>query len=192
MKASTHILLASLVAAGLGLSACATTEEIQQTARLNDRLGKLEDAVSQLQQSSQMLNKQVGSIQTELARTRHQGLLAKQIVLTEDKLLFPHNSVDLTGQDVKALDALIDEIKAGAPNYHVEIQGHTDDSGNPEFNYLLGEGRAKAVQRYLHQFGDIPLYRMSPLSYGARIPATARPGDVGTASSRRVEVLIFR
>lgn len=162
------------LAVALGLTGCAAT-------------GQLDERLARLEQANQALSQRLDSIQEELGNTRHRGRLVKQVTLTEDNLLFPANSVDLTGQDVKALNALIDEIKGGAANYHVEIQGHTDESGNPEFNYILGEGRAKAVLRYLYQYGGLPLHRMSTVSYGARMPAAP-----GVGSNRRVEVLIYR
>ena len=191
MNTLLRILTASLASACLGLTACATTEDLQQHATsLDDRLSTLENSLNELKQAHQALNQKVDSNHAQFISSRFEGRLVKQIALTEDKLLFPHNSVDLMGQDVKALDNLISEIKDCAPSYHVEIQGHTDDSGNPEFNYLLGEGRAKAVQRYLHQHGGIPLYQISTISFGARMPAGAKEGD--SESNRRVEVLIYR
>lgn len=215
MNFSTRMFPVSLAVACLGLTACATTQDFenpgerldgridglgasvqqvsQQVRQLETshdaRIGKLEGDVRQLSQSHHALSNKVDANHDEFIKSRLEGKLVKQVFLTEDRIMYPANAPEIPAQDAQALDNLAQELKKSETVYHVEIQGHTDDSGNPEFNYTLGEGRAMAVRNYLHQHGGIPLYRMSTVSYGARVPATEATGP---AVNRRVKVLIYR
>jgi outer membrane protein OmpA-like peptidoglycan-associated protein len=206
----------------LGLTACATTQDLERQAERLDgridslgttvqkasesqqalsqqvrqleashgaRIGKLEGDVQQLSQSHQALGRAVDANHEEFIKSRLEGKLVKQLFLTEDRIMYPADAADIPAQDAEALDSLARELKNRDTIYHLEIQGHTDDSTHPEFNHLLGEGRAKAVRDYLHRKGGIPLYRMSTISYGALVPAK---DDPGATTNRRVKVLVYR
>lgn len=114
---------------------------------------------------------------------RLHGKVASTAVLTEDKTLYPINSPELGSGDRAKLDELAARLKAKEEDdYHLDIQGHTDNLGTDDYNYLLGKARAEVVKRYLHERGGIPLSRMSVISYGATRPA----GATGLANRRIV------
>lgn len=161
----------------------------QLEAGLGARLGKLEADLRQLNQQYRMLESKVEANHDEFIKSRLEGKLIKQLFLTEDHLLYPADAPDIPPQDAKVLDSLARELKHSDSVYHIEIQGHTDDSGMPDFNRALGEGRAKAVRDYLYRYGGIPLYRMSTISFGALVPAAEDPG---ATANRRVKLLIYR
>lgn len=199
----------------LALAACATTQDLEQHAdrlgatvqRLGDsqqalgqqfrqleashgaRLGKLDDDVRQLGQQYQTLGRKVDAHHDEFLRSRLEGKLVKQVFLNEDRVLYPANALELPPGDTQALDQLAKELRSSNAAYHIEIQGHTDDIGNADFNQFLGEGRAQAVRDYLYREGGIPLYRMSTISYGALLPAAKDPGST---ANRRVKLLVYR
>ena len=72
------------------------------------------------------------------------------------------------------------------PNYIIEIQGHTDNVGNYQYNIDLSEKRAQAVRDYLIQHG-VPAERMTAHGYGPDRPLTTNDTKEGRAVNRRVE-----
>jgi outer membrane protein OmpA-like peptidoglycan-associated protein len=108
------------------------------------------------------------------------------VVLTEDKTLYPINSPELGGQDVVKLDELVARLAELGQDYHLEIQGHTDNIGTDDYNYELGKARADVVKRYLSEKKGISLNRMSVISYGASTPL-----DRGSNRNRRIAIRVL-
>ncbi len=73
----------------------------------------------------------------------------------------------------------------------IYISGHTDNEGNPSYNYALGERRSQAVQHYFLERG-ISTNRMSIISYGETKPIHQNNNVYGKAKNRRVEVTIIQ
>lgn len=73
----------------------------------------------------------------------------------------------------------------------VEVQGHTDDTGDVNLNRQLGRDRAEAVAKWLVADG-IARDRLSPKGYGADKPIDSNATDEGRAKNRRVEFHILR
>jgi outer membrane protein OmpA-like peptidoglycan-associated protein len=73
----------------------------------------------------------------------------------------------------------------------VEIQGHTDSSGNPELNMRLSQQRAEAVQRWLIQHGVEPT-RLMAKGYGPTRPIAPNITQQNRARNRRVQFRIVR
>jgi outer membrane protein OmpA-like peptidoglycan-associated protein len=66
----------------------------------------------------------------------------------------------------------------------VEIQGYTDSIGTPQYNQLLSQKRAKAIQDYLVENG-IPQERLSAKGYGEYNPIAGNESAAGRAQNRR-------
>lgn len=75
------------------------------------------------------------------------------------------------------------------PQLEVEIQGHTDNSGNPERNLKLSELRAKSVVEYLVSKG-ISANRLFPKGYGENKPVSTNETEEGRRLNRRTTVKI--
>jgi peptidoglycan-associated lipoprotein len=67
----------------------------------------------------------------------------------------------------------------------VEVEGHADLRGTNEYNLVLGEKRANAVQEYLVQLGVDPA-RLLVISYGEERPACTMEDDSCHEKNRRV------
>ena len=65
----------------------------------------------------------------------------------------------------------------------VRIAGYTSMYGTAEYNQLLSERRAAAVENYLITQGGIAPKRITTIGYGAKNPAT-----FGTSSSFSYEI----
>lgn len=159
----------------------------QRQAQAEQRLERLDSAmperIGRLETRLEDLNRLTRSVIEMAAQNeiRSNGKVAFSTVLTEDKTLYPLNLQTLAPKDRAALDDLVKRLKALGKDYHLEIQGHTDNIGVDDYNYLLGKARAEVVKRYLHDQGGIPLSWMSVISYGA-----TQPLDPKSNTNRRI------
>lgn len=162
-------------------------------ASLGNQLGgqgrRIGQAEAQLGQASALARQALE--QASASSKRIEGEVIHSVTLTHDQVMYPLNSAELSARDTILLDELVNRLRSLGHDYHLEIQGHTDDSGNAEYNHLLGEARANTVRRYLHAQGGVPLQRMSVISFGAMVPP---PGESrqGSAGKRRVELVLLR
>jgi outer membrane protein OmpA-like peptidoglycan-associated protein len=147
-------------------------------ASLPERMTRLEarmDELTRLARSAMEL-----AAQNDIRRN---GKVAFTTVLTGDKTLYPLNLQIVGAQDRAALEAMVQRIKALNKEYHLEIQGHTDNTSVDDSNYQLGKARAEVIKRYLHENGGIPLGWMSVISYGA-----TQPIDPQSNTNRRIVI----
>ncbi|MEM9192550.1 MAG: OmpA family protein [Myxococcota bacterium] len=72
------------------------------------------------------------------------------------------------------------------PNARVEVGGHTDNTGSPEYNQQLSEQRARAVRDWLVRQG-IPARRLQIRGYGASQPRVPNRDEESRAMNRRIE-----
>ena len=77
------------------------------------------------------------------------------------------------------------------PEIKLEIQGHTDDVGNDEYNKILSEKRANIVKHQLVEYG-IDESRLSIIGYGERFPIANNRTEEGKAKNRRIEFKIIQ
>ena len=75
------------------------------------------------------------------------------------------------------------------PSYIIEIQGHTDNTGDPEKNLQLSQDRADAVLLYLVKKG-ISSDRMTSIGYGQNEPIADNNTKAGRQKNRRVQFKI--
>ena len=70
------------------------------------------------------------------------------LVIDMDDVLFDNNKSDLRPEAREDL-AKLSGIVLNYPSLRLAIEGHTDNTGNPEMNQTLSEQRANAVRNYL-------------------------------------------
>jgi outer membrane protein OmpA-like peptidoglycan-associated protein len=90
-------------------------------------------------------------------------------------------------------EQLVDEMARALNEHHeirhVEVQGHTDDTGSSAYNLKLGQERADSVKHALIKRGVAP-GRLSARGYGERDPIAPNATPAGRAKNRRVEFVI--
>ena len=90
-------------------------------------------------------------------------------------------------------EQLVDEMGRALREHpeikRVEIQGHTDSTGDDFFNLKLGQERAESVKRALHKRGVAPA-RLTAKGYGEQSPIAPNDTPAGRAKNRRVEFVI--
>ena len=83
----------------------------------------------------------------------------------------------------------LDEIGAIIEEWdelRVEVAGHTDASGESDFNQDLSERRAKTVRMYLLEKFDIESEQLVAVGYGEEKPVATNDTAEGRAKNRRV------
>jgi len=114
------------------------------------------------------------------------------VTLNEDQGNFKLGKTDLPDEAKARLDELVGQLKGDTKNnVFIEIEGHTDNTGDKDFNYKLGLERAEAVQRYLYMQHQIPLHKISVISYGEEKPVAPNNTKVGRAQNRRVVIRVL-
>ena len=103
---------------------------------------------------------------------------------------FPVNQDALSPEAEARLAELVQRLKAENRNVYLEIQGHTDASGDEAYNERLGQARAEAVRRFLSRDG-IALNRMATISYGEAAPVAPNTTPEGRAQNRRVAIVVL-
>lgn len=118
--------------------------------------------------------------------------LIGELVLAGDDGRFPTAGAELALPSMIKLDALVGRARAQTADFAVEIDGHTDDTGEDAFNYQLGLERAETVRVYLHEKHALPLETMQIASYGETRPTASNDTGAGRAMNRRVVVRVLR
>lgn len=111
----------------------------------------------------------------------------KSIVLKN--LFFDLDSYMLKDASRVELDRLLEFLELNR-NVHVEISGHTDNTGTREYNMVLSADRAREVVRYLTEHG-IPEGRLVSKGYGDTLPLGDNNTDEGRQMNRRTELRII-
>jgi peptidoglycan-associated lipoprotein len=197
--------LIATAAAGLIVTGCATSSSVDKKiaeaqARTDEKLEGVSTQVEDLQEKQRATDVKLEAIgqsaNEALQRAQEAGVLAKgkvvfQQTFSEDRVKFPSNSYDLNEEARTALDELAARIKELDRPVYVEIQGFTDDRGGKSFNEMLGQRRAESVRRYLNKTHQMPLLRMSTVSYGEDDPIDSNKTRAGRAKNRRVVVVVL-
>jgi outer membrane protein OmpA-like peptidoglycan-associated protein len=92
----------------------------------------------------------------------------------------PHDSRKILGA--------VAQILKDNPNVTLEVQGHTDNVGNPDYNQKLSQARAETVRKYLVSKGIAP-NRLTARGYGMSQPIVPNTTEENRAINRRVQFI---
>jgi outer membrane protein OmpA-like peptidoglycan-associated protein len=123
----------------------------------------------------------------------HVEVTDKEVVVHgQVKFLFGKSKITQTVDPVS--DSLLQEVKRvidGHPEITlIEVQGHTDNVGDPEYNMILSRARANAVRDWLVSRG-IPADRLVAKGYGMSKPQAPSDTAEGRQENRRVQFVII-
>lgn len=107
-----------------------------------------------------------------------------------NNIFFETGKTSLLPQSYTELNKVGDFIKQNNIK-KIEISGHTDNVGNPQYNQKLSEGRAKAVVDYLISQG-VAATVLDFKGYGQDRPIDTNTTDEGKGQNRRVEFLLVK
>jgi outer membrane protein OmpA-like peptidoglycan-associated protein/Tol biopolymer transport system component len=105
-------------------------------------------------------------------------------------IFFDTNKFDLLPSSVTELKSLLELLQANI-SINIEIQGHTDNTGNLTDNQKLSVQRAQAVYDYLI-LNKIAAERLSYKGYGATKPIATNDSEAGRQQNRRTSFTITK
>ena len=117
--------------------------------------------------------------------------LVYEVVLSEDEGNFKFAKTILPDEAKAKLDQLVTSLKADPKGAYFEIEGHTDNVGDPKTNERIGLERAESVKRYLYEQHQIPLFKINVISYGEAKPIAPNKTRDGRAQNRRVVIKVL-
>lgn len=123
-------------------------------------------------------------------RPRTRGLVIRPVEERKEvidlNIPFELNSAQLQPQAVAQLEQLDAALKSAAlGSSRFQIAGHTDSSGDADYNRRLSQRRAETVKQYLVSHG-VGAERLETAGYGRDRPLL--PQDPTNAANRRVEI----
>jgi peptidoglycan-associated lipoprotein len=182
-----------MLASALSLGACATQDYVDKhvapvQAQVTDVQGHQQAQDQQLSQLDQTTRDALQ--RAEAANKLAEGKFLYSMVLSDDSVKFPVDGAKLSPEAQTRLMDFISKLKADNKNVYLEIQGHTDATGDKSFNARLGEERAEAVRLFMNQQG-VPLNRMATISYGPDAPVAPNNTRQGRAQNRRVVLIVM-
>ena len=109
-------------------------------------------------------------------------------LLSRNQIEFDSNQATLTARGRTALDRLI-PLLTQAPRTSIEIGGHTDGFGAPDYNKDLSRRRAEAVRDYLSVHGVT--HELTAVGYGASKPLASGVSKASLQRNRRIELKVL-
>lgn len=115
------------------------------------------------------------------------GTFAKKVYAIE----FETGKATFTPTAMRTLEDLLNQVAVSGLT--VQVNGHTDNIGNPQSNIALSKARAEAVKSFLvtNAGSSFPADRVRTRGYGDTTPVSDNATTDGRARNRRVEVLLL-
>ena len=107
-----------------------------------------------------------------------------------DHLNFDSGTTRLTPDSNTTVTNLISIMKC-YPTMQVQLEGHTDSTGDPTANKQLSVDRANAIRDQLVQAG-VDTARIATTGYGSEKPLASNETDEGRARNRRTELVVVK
>lgn len=106
-----------------------------------------------------------------------------------DDVLFDFDKSDLKDEAKDTLDEVMDILADLDDGLNVQINGHTDNQGDADYNLELSEQRADSVKNYLKNNGDVDHLDLDTKGYGETDPVASNENEEGQERNRRVEIV---
>ncbi len=161
--------------------------------------GALSGAGYDLTESTQIdQEKQLASLKVQnqansqaLGRLQNQLDLAVSADMTGGiyQVFFDPDTTNLRTGAVANLEILAETIKSSPHAAVVNVVGHADDAGTPDYNERLAESRARSVSAYLAQRG-VSLSQIKVSSFGSKRPLATNMTEAGRQLNRRVDIFL--
>ncbi|MGV3588979.1 MAG: OmpA family protein [Adhaeribacter sp.] len=111
-------------------------------------------------------------------------------------LIFKNIEFEEKSAQVKpSMEGILDRIVlflADHPDFKLKISGHTDTSGDPDFNLDLSQKRADAIKKYIMSKGKFTESRIEAWGYGSSEPLKEENTEEDRRINRRVEFKIIK
>lgn len=135
------------------------------------------------------MDKQAEELRNDLKNARVERIGEGIKITFNSGLMFDTNSSILRVETKENLKDLA-EVLQKYEDTNVLVEGHTDSTGEADYNLWLSEKRAASVQDYLILLG-LDFKRLEIQGYGETQPVTENQTAQGRQANRRVEIAIY-
>lgn len=189
----TRIMAGAALVGVMVLGGCATEDYVKKNVAVVQT--QVTDVQTQQQAQGTRLDQLDQNTREAMSRAEAAGKLAEgkflySMVLSDNSVKFPLDSSKLSDEAQTRLADFVTKLTSDNKNVYVEIQGHTDATGDNATNMRLGEARAEAVRLFMNRKG-VPLNRMATISYGDTSPVAPNNTRGGRAQNRRVVLIVM-
>jgi outer membrane protein OmpA-like peptidoglycan-associated protein len=117
-------------------------------------------------------------------------VITAEKLMIKDKVYFDTGKATIQARSNALLDQIAAVLGAHSEITALQVEGHTDNTGDAAFNRTLSADRAKAVVDYLVRKG-VAESRLKPVGFGPDRPADDNSTPKGRENNRRVEFNIL-
>jgi outer membrane protein OmpA-like peptidoglycan-associated protein len=153
---------------------------------VEDTQVRQESELAALKVQNRANGKQIEGLQASLDRS-----IGSDMAGGVHQVFFDVDATSLKSGAIANLEVIAEAIKGSTHGYWINVGGHSDDSGNPEYNSRLAEARARSVSAYLAARG-LSSDRIKVQSFGSTRPIASNSTPVGRQLNRRVDIYISR
>ena len=122
--------------------------------------------------------------------TRDIALTSKGETIILNHLIFEQGKAVINPKSFQELDELVAMMK-DSPKVEIQLEGHTDNVGNPEANMKLSQSRVDAVKKYITSKG-VSKNRVQTKAFGGSKPIAKENTEEARAKNRRVEMRVLK
>jgi outer membrane protein OmpA-like peptidoglycan-associated protein len=115
--------------------------------------------------------------------------LSKNEIAIKQQIQFGVDTAKILPESFALLAEIADVIARTPSIKRLEVQGHTDNAGAPDYNQKLSDGRAASVRQWLIEHG-IESNRLIATGYGESKPLVPNLTPMMKAKNRRVQFII--
>jgi len=209
IRSSTRILRGTALVLVFAVAGCASWSKTQEGAAIGGAAGAVLGGVIGNQAGStatgaiigaavggtagaiigKRMDEQAEALEEELPGAEVERVGEGIQVTFDSGLLFDFDSYALRPEAQEHLTNLAASLNEYAES-ELLIVGHTDSSGEEEYNQALSEDRAEAAGNFLMRGGVLPS-RVRTMGLGETEPVASNDTEDGMQQNRRVEVAIF-
>jgi len=155
----------------------------QQVAQTQAQQAQL--AAQRAEQEKEQTRQQLLQQLNQVMQTRQ---TARGLIVNMPDVLFDTGKFTLKPGARERL-ARVAGILQAYPGLRVQIEGHTDSTGTPEFNQRLSEQRAEAVRQFLETQG-VNRDLVTAQGFGQTAPVASNDTAAGRQLNRRVDLVV--
>jgi outer membrane protein OmpA-like peptidoglycan-associated protein len=148
---------------------------------------------TQLKQEHELASLKIQNMANTRELSNLQGTLDNAVTSRGSGMIyqtyFDPDATNLRSGAVANLEQIAESLKADPHALMINVDGHADDAGSPEYNQRLSEARARTVSAYLAVRG-ISSGHIRVQSFGSTRPVASNATPVGRQLNRRVDVYV--
>jgi OmpA-OmpF porin, OOP family len=110
--------------------------------------------------------------------------------MTLDNLIFPQGKAKIDPGSYTELNSVVKMLQDNPPMV-IQLEGHTDNRGDPKENMKLSEQRVEAVKTYLISKG-VAKHKVKTKAFGGTMPLSRENTEAARKMNRRVVVRILQ